>query len=116
MEFDTAENESSIQIPFIQLQDSAIICPLEDAENSLPQTKTRFVPVTSEDVDKLINDEENLNTKRKTVYDINIVKKFQYGLLLSVCLFYLDGEFSKVVYCPFNSTWHRLYFKLGRKV
>ena len=57
MEFDPAENnESSIQIPFIQLQDSAPLFFLW--KNFLPQTKTRFVPVMLEDVDKLIDDEE----------------------------------------------------------
>ena len=36
----------------------------------------RFVPVIDSDVDKLIETEENGNTKRKTLYDINLIKQF----------------------------------------
>ena len=36
----------------------------------------RFVPVIDGDVDKLIETEENGNTKRKTLYDINLIKQF----------------------------------------
>ena len=36
----------------------------------------RFVPMTDSEVDNLIETEENANTKRKTLYDINFVKQF----------------------------------------
>ena len=36
----------------------------------------RFVSVTDSDVHKLIEGEENANTKRKTYYDLKLVKKF----------------------------------------
>ena len=36
----------------------------------------RFVDVTDKDVDKLIEGEENSNTKRKTNYDFNLIKTF----------------------------------------
>ena len=36
----------------------------------------RFVPMTDSEVDNLIKAEENANTKRKTLYDINFVKQF----------------------------------------
>ena len=36
----------------------------------------RFVPMTDSEVDNLIETEENANTKRKTLYDINFVKRF----------------------------------------
>ena len=36
----------------------------------------RFVPMTDSEVDNLIKTEENANTKRTTLYDINFVKQF----------------------------------------
>ena len=36
----------------------------------------RFVPMTDSEVDNLIEMEENANTKRKTLFDINFVKQF----------------------------------------
>ena len=36
----------------------------------------RFVDVSEDDVDKLIAQQENENTKKKTMYDLNIVLKF----------------------------------------
>ena len=36
----------------------------------------RFVPMTDSEVDNLIETEENANTKRKTLYNINFVKQF----------------------------------------
>ena len=36
----------------------------------------RFVPMTDSEVDNLIETEENANTKRKTLYDINFLKQF----------------------------------------
>ena len=36
----------------------------------------RFVLMTDSEVDNLIKTEENANTKRKTLYDINFVKQF----------------------------------------
>ena len=36
----------------------------------------RFAPMTDSEVDNLIETEENANTKRKTLYDINFVKQF----------------------------------------
>ena len=36
----------------------------------------RFVPMADRGVDNLIETEENANTKRKTLYDINFVKQF----------------------------------------
>ena len=35
-----------------------------------------FVPMTDSEVDNLIETEENANTKRKTLYDVNFVKQF----------------------------------------
>jgi len=40
------------------------------------RTDGRFVPASGSDVDKLIETEENANTKKKTLYDINLVKQF----------------------------------------
>ena len=61
MDFDNTFTESNIT----NIDDSY-------AENA----HSRFRSVTESDVNKLINDEENENTKKKTVYDINIVKAF----------------------------------------
>ena len=36
----------------------------------------RFVPMTDSEVDNLIETEENANTKRKTLYNINFFKQF----------------------------------------
>ena len=47
---------------------------LDEEQNE--RTDGRFVPLTDSDVDKYIETEENANTKRKTLYDINLVKKF----------------------------------------
>ena len=45
-------------------------------EEQNERTDRRFVPVTDSEVDKLIETEENANTKRKTLCDINFVKQF----------------------------------------
>ena len=45
----------------------------EREEEELPG---RFLWVTDNDVDKLIEGEENRNTKRKAQYDLNMVNKF----------------------------------------
>ena len=34
-------------------------------------SKSRFIDVSKDDVDKLIAEQENENTKRKTTYDLN---------------------------------------------
>ena len=39
-------------------------------------SKCRFIDVSEDDVDKLITQQENENTKKKTMYDLNIVLKF----------------------------------------
>ena len=39
-------------------------------------SKCRFIDVSKDDVDKLIAQQENENTKRKTMYDLNIVLKY----------------------------------------
>ena len=39
-------------------------------------SKCRFIDVSEDDVDKLIAQQENENTKKKTMYDLNIVLKF----------------------------------------
>ena len=39
-------------------------------------SKSRFIDVSKDDVDKLIAEQENENTKRKTTYDLNIVLKY----------------------------------------
>ena len=39
-------------------------------------SKCRFIDVSKDDVDKLIAQQENENTKRKTTYDLNIVLKY----------------------------------------
>ena len=39
-------------------------------------SKSRFIDVSKDDVDKLIAQQENENTKRKTTYDLNIVLKY----------------------------------------
>ena len=46
----------------------------DDEQNE--RTDGRFVPMTDSEVDNLIETEENANTKRKTLYDINFVKQF----------------------------------------
>ena len=38
--------------------------------------KCRFIDVSKDDVDKLIAQQKNENTKRKTLYDLNIVLKY----------------------------------------
>ena len=43
-----------------------------DVDNN---SKCRFIDVSKDDVDKLIAQQENENTKRKTTYDLNIVLK-----------------------------------------
>ena len=39
-------------------------------------SKSRFIDVSKDDIDKLIAEQENENTKRKTTYDLNIVLKY----------------------------------------
>ena len=39
-------------------------------------SKSRFIDVSKDDVDELIAQQENENTKKKTIYDLNIVRKF----------------------------------------
>ena len=39
-------------------------------------SKSRFIDVSKDDVDELIAQQENENTKKKTMYDLNIVLKF----------------------------------------
>ena len=39
-------------------------------------TSSRFAQVSQKDVDDLIAKEENENTKKKTVYDVNIILQF----------------------------------------
>ena len=39
-------------------------------------SKCRFPDASEDDVDKLIAQQENENTKKKTMYDLNIVLKF----------------------------------------
>ena len=46
----------------------------DDQQNE--RIDVRFVPMTDSEVDNLIKTEENANTKRKTLYDINFVKQF----------------------------------------
>ena len=46
---------------------------LDEEQNE--RSDGRFVPVTDSDVDKLIETEENANTERKTLYNINLVKQ-----------------------------------------
>ena len=46
----------------------------DDQQNE--RIDVRFVPMTDSEVDNLIKTEENANSKRKTLYDINFVKQF----------------------------------------
>ena len=39
-------------------------------------SKSRFIDVSMDDVDELIAQRENENTKKKAVYDLNIILKF----------------------------------------
>ena len=39
-------------------------------------SKSRFIDVSNGDVDELIAQQENENTKKKKMYDLNIVLKF----------------------------------------
>ena len=47
-----------------------ILDPMDD------DSKSRFIDVSKEDVEELIAQQENENTKKKTMYDLNIVLKF----------------------------------------
>ena len=47
-----------------------ILDPMDD------DSKSRFIDVSKGDVDELIAQQENENTKKKTMYDLNIVLKF----------------------------------------
>ena len=47
-----------------------ILDPMDD------DSKSRFIDVSKDDVDELIAQQENENTKKKTMYDLNIVLKF----------------------------------------
>ena len=60
--------EFSNQLPNFDIN----IC--DDEQNE--RIDGRFVPMTDREVDNLIETEENANTKRKTLYDINFVKQF----------------------------------------
>ena len=60
--------QSSNQVPNFDLSF------LDEERNE--RTDGRFVPVKDSDVDKLIETEENANTKRKTFHDIILVKQF----------------------------------------
>ena len=46
----------------------------DDEQNEM--IDERFVPMTDSEVDNLIETDENANTKRKTLYDINFFKQF----------------------------------------
>ena len=45
-------------------------------ELDLPQQRRRFANITDNDVDALISNQENENTKKKTRYDLKIVKAY----------------------------------------
>ena len=47
-----------------------ILDPMDD------DSKSRFIDVSKDDVDELIAQKENENTKKKAMYDLNIVLKF----------------------------------------
>ena len=47
-----------------------ILDPMDD------DSKSRFIDVSKEDIDELIAQQENENTKKKTMYDPNIVLNF----------------------------------------
>ena len=47
-----------------------ILDPMDD------DSKSRFIDVSKDDVDELIAQNENENTKKKAMYDLNIVLKF----------------------------------------
>ena len=47
-----------------------ILDPMDD------DSKSRFIDVSKEDIDELIAQQGNENTKKKTMYDLNIVLKF----------------------------------------
>ena len=47
-----------------------------DIFSELEQHQGRFAEVSESDVEKFIEGEENANTKRKTFYDLKLVKKF----------------------------------------
>ena len=47
-----------------------ILDPMDD------DSKSRFIDVSKEGIDELIGQQENENTKKKTMYDLNIVLKF----------------------------------------
>ena len=47
-----------------------------DIFSELEEHPGRFVEVSESDVEKFIEGEENANTKRKTFYDLKLVKKF----------------------------------------
>ena len=40
------------------------------------ESKSRFIDLSKGDVDELIAQQENENTKKKTMHDLNIVLKF----------------------------------------
>ena len=48
-----------------------ILDPMDD------DSKSRFIDVSRDDVDELIARQENENTKKKTIYDLNILLKFR---------------------------------------
>ena len=47
-----------------------------DIFSELEEHRGRFAEVSESDVEKFIEGEENANTKRKTFYDLKLVKKF----------------------------------------
>ena len=47
-----------------------------DIFSELEELPARFTEVSESDVEKFIEREENANTKRKTFYDLKLVKKF----------------------------------------
>ena len=60
--------KSSNKLPYFD------ITIFDDQQNE--RIDVRFVPMTDSEVHNLIKTEENANTKRKTLYDINFVKQF----------------------------------------
>lgn len=80
---DTATFQTAVNVPTSETpapaqssatNPSAQAQSVQDSQKSVP--KSRFVPMAENDIEKFISDSENMNTRRKTLCHVNLVKDF----------------------------------------
>ena len=71
---------------------------------------SRFIEITDEELIESTEEQENQNTKRKTVYDVELVKSFiqtsNPGLLGSTSLHKFSPQVLNDLLSKFDHLWH----------